>query len=62
MSGITQENIQIVPDSEQIFKGEEAGKIINISLAKEIVIKEIYRSKKFTSLGPDEIYPRIKRM
>ena len=55
----TQENTQVVPQSEQMYKGDEAGRLTDVDLTKEIVMKEIDRLKKFKTPGLDEIYPRI---
>ena len=41
----TQENMQDMSDSEQIFLEEESEKVINISVTKEMVEQEIYRLK-----------------
>lgn len=51
--------MQIVPDSEHIFRGNGIEKVAGIRLTNDIVMKEMERLKKFKSLGPDKIYPRI---
>ena len=38
----TQENLQDIPDSEEIFEAEEIKKLTDISVTKEIVEQEIY--------------------
>ena len=55
----TQEKVQDIPESEQVFNGEEAEMLTDITITKEIVEQEIDKLKKFKSPGPDEIYPRV---
>ena len=55
----TQENLQDIPVSEQMFRAEENEKLKDITITKEQVEKEIDRLKKFKSPGPDEMYPRV---
>lgn len=47
------------PEPEQVFKGQEVDKLIDILISKEIVSKEIDKLKKTKSPGPDNIFPRI---
>ena len=55
----TQENMQEMPVSEQMFRANDNEKLIDIFINKEIVEQEIDRLKKFKSPGPDEVYPRV---
>lgn len=49
----TQENMQEEPDSEQIFTGIKDKKLVDISLTRDMVMKERGRLKKFNSPGSD---------
>ena len=55
----TQETLQDMPESEQVFNGEENELLTDITITKEIVEQEIDKLKKFKSPGPDEIYPIV---
>ena len=48
-----------VPVCEQIFRGEESDKLIDVEVIRELVVREIDKIKKFKSPGPDEVCPRV---
>ena len=50
-----------VPVCEQIFRGTESKKLIDVEVTRELVVRKIDKMKKFKSPGPDEVYPRVIR-
>ena len=59
LSVFTKEDKNIVSVCEQIFRGEEREKLIDVEVTRELVVREIDKMRKFKSPGPDEVYPRI---
>ena len=59
LSVFTQEEPDGELEPEHIFRGQEADKLSNINIDKEMVRKEIDKLKKTKSPGPDDIFPRI---
>ena len=59
LSVFNKEGENKVPEPEQVFRGREDDKLIDIAISKVMVSKEIDRLKKTKSPGPDEVYPRI---
>ena len=55
----TQEEPDGEIELEQIFRGQEADKLNDICIGREMVRKEIDKLKKTKSPGPDDIFPRI---
>ena len=43
----------------QIFRGQEADKLSDIIICREVISREIYRLKKTKFPGPDNIFPKI---
>ena len=59
LSVFTQEEPDGELELEQIFRGQEADKLNDICIGREMVRKDIDKLKKTKSPGPDDIFPRI---
>ena len=59
LSVFTQEEPDGELEVEQFFRGQEADKLNDICIGREMVRKEIDKLKKTKSPGPDDIFPRI---
>ena len=59
LSVFTQEEPDGELELEQILRGQEAEKLNDIYIGREMVRKEIDKLKKTKSPGPDDIFPRI---
>ena len=59
LSVFTKEDKSIVPVCEQKSREEESEKLIDVEVARELMVRKIDKMKKFKSPGPDEIYPRL---
>ncbi len=55
----TVERLDVIPQGDEIYRGDEVGTLTNISISREDVIRQIDRLKVTKAPGPDEIFPRV---
>ncbi len=54
----TEERLDSIPQEEQIYRGE-VGRLTNINVSREDVIRPIDRIEGTKAPGPNEIFPKV---
>ena len=58
-SVFTSENLEYIPEVENIYRGSLDNILSTINISREDVIKELNKLKAHKSPGPDEVYARV---
>ena len=59
LSVFTNENMEQIPEIQQMFNGDDDSFLCNLIVSRDDVIKQLDKLKPQKSPGPDSIYPRV---